>query len=193
MKFVQTVASVFCCLFILLSPCFAAAQQWIQANVPQTNWISVACSADGSNIIVAAGTRYVYTSGDAGLTWTPAATHEKYWGYVVCSADGMKVAAQTFSSSSLYLSTNAGATWMLNPLPRSGQSAVAMSADGTKLVVAGDGGVLLSSDFGETWRDSEWLPNSSVNVVACSADAIKMVAEAPKGHFRPSMFPPIQE
>jgi hypothetical protein len=153
------------------------AQEWIQANLPQTYWIPVACSADGSRTIVGAN-GYLYISVDSAVTWVPTTAPENNWRCVGSSADGTKLAAQP-AGTNLYLSADAGATWIPRALPRSSQSAVAMSADGAKLFVGGKQGALLSNDGGATWTDNPVpYPAAWVIHVACSSDGNKLIAEA---------------
>jgi len=163
------------------------AQTWTQTSAPGETWRSVACSSDGTRLI-AAGDDGIYGSLDAGLTWlflnpTPS-------GSVGCSADGTKIIAA--ASGAVYTSRDSGATWQPHALTPDDQYYVASSANGTKLVAVGYGGIFgsiyLSADSGGTWTTPEgpadfWQGNFWSSV-ASSADGTKLVvtAEATKGN-----------
>jgi hypothetical protein len=121
--------------------------------------------------------------------WTATSAPTNYWNAIACSADGrMAVAVATlvspyYSNSSVYISTNSGATWT----PRLIFSnviwgAVASSADGTKLVAAANGviGVVgapmySSSDSGMTWA-LNGAPLENWSSIASSADGTRLAA-----------------
>src|SRR6266478_5794550 len=83
-------------LFALVQP--ACAQNWVQTSAPNTNFISVASSADGTMLVAAAlsgfigGIGQVYTSGDSGATWDMTSAPATNWHTVVSSADGSGLA-----------------------------------------------------------------------------------------------------
>jgi hypothetical protein len=165
------------------------------------NWKSVASSADGTKLVAvtSANTSYngggtVYTSSDAGATWTErtsAGTHE--WCALASSADGMKlVATATLRSDdaydaiggTVYTSSDAGATW--TERTSAGTycwNSVASSADGMKLVAAysisyNEGAIFTSSDAGATWTERTSAGARQWNSVASSADGVKLAATA---------------
>jgi hypothetical protein len=134
----------------------------------------VACSADGSKVVVRQG---IYTSENSGATWSLAATFPFYVGAAASSADGNKIAVLGYRE--IYTSTNSGATWTSNTLPTS-LTVLASSADGTRLV--GGGGTLgvvglmaASTDSGATWNlldpGQNWWHS-----IASSADGRKLAA-----------------
>ena len=144
----------------------------------------------------------MFTSSDSGATWTPQKAPTPGYAYgwegVASSADGTKLVAiaglelgihgvvnDNMRDVGIYLSSDSGVSWHLTgteiPTNFWGYwSAVASSADGSKLAVigvgVGDGGrsVLLSSDSGATWLVTD-LPKTFLESIAISADGSKMV------------------
>jgi hypothetical protein len=89
-------------------------------------------------------------SADSGATWTEALTNAPVhvWSSAATSADGIQLAVGTggrFSApivGPVYASTDAGVTWSTCDSPDQYWPALAMSADGGKLVAAAkDGGI----------------------------------------------------
>jgi hypothetical protein len=135
---------------IFTSPDFGTT--WITNNVPigspqgiQRNWSSIASSADGSKLIAAGGVQgFIFISTNSGAAWKLTATNivdglgAHPWIGVASSADGSKLAAVSDAVNSplgvLITSTNSGATWTTNAVPLLDWNAVALSADGDKLV-----------------------------------------------------------
>jgi len=138
-------------------------------------WLSVASSSDGTKLIAAANGEQLYTSTDAGVTWTPTQQYG-FWQAVASSADGTKLIA---AAGRLFTSTDAGVTWTPREDNRS-WSAVASSSDGTKLIAAVNGGHLYTStDAGATWTPRE--QNRDWKAVASSADGTKLIASVANG------------
>jgi NHL repeat len=127
---------------------------WITNNVPrspagiQNDWTTIASSADGNKLIAAAGGNngapgYIFLSTNSGASWTVTATNilpshgDDKWIYVASSADGSKLAAVSESGSpgGVITSTDSGATWITNSVPNLTWNAVALSADGDRMVV----------------------------------------------------------
>ena len=157
---------------------------------------SVACSADGTKII-ASGAGAVFTSPNSGVTWQQHAltTNDQY--YVASSANGSNLVAVGYSGNlgSIYFSTNSGATWATPAAPANFWlsniwSAVASSADGTRLVAAAEatignssflpGPIYTSTNSGATWALSG-APSNVWYSVACSADGTRLVAASYAG------------
>jgi hypothetical protein len=117
---------------------------WTQSSAPSNNWISVASSASGSNLVAAAssdqgGDGLIYTSGDAGVSWGPASVPANNWLSAAASADGTRlVAIGTGIAEVAYVSTNSGATWAsVEPPAEADWSAIACSADGNNVIAVG--------------------------------------------------------
>jgi hypothetical protein len=129
---------------------------WTQAKVSTQAWESIACSADGTKLIAAGvgdslgNFSGIYTLTNSGGTWVSNSVSQyvQNWSSVAISADGSKMAAVIYASngilppstSSIYTSTNSGATWQTNNSPNSSLFSIASSADGSKLVVVAYGG-----------------------------------------------------
>lgn len=96
----------------------------------------------------------------------------------------MKTKGNVFGIGILLLSlVNSGRaqTWTLTSAPATNWSAVASSADGSKVVASVIGGLIyVSSNFGSTWLPSS-APSNAWSAVASSADGIKLVAVANPG------------
>jgi hypothetical protein len=130
---------------------------WTQASLPATEWECVACSANGTRLIAGdyGGGLGIYTSTNSGVTWISNSVSFPYslsWSSVAMSADGSKMVAGNWADgnfaqlSSIYTSTNSGATWQTNNAPNKTWNSVASSADGGKLVaVVGYGGGICTS------------------------------------------------
>jgi photosystem II stability/assembly factor-like uncharacterized protein len=146
---------------------------WTQQTPFTQYFIVLASSADGTKLIGsdADGTGYLYTSTDSGATWTQRdpggySTSSNYWYSVASSADGSVLIAANDANSNngygyAYISRDSGATWTeLSNLQTMYATAVWVSPDGTKFIVADDGragvsdpGKLYTSqDSGITWN-----------------------------------------
>jgi hypothetical protein len=81
---------------------------WTSTTMPNQNWSSVACSADGTKIVAAAapygGTGPLYTSTNSGASWTSNSVPNQQWTFVASSADGNKLVAVSgiFISGAIY-------------------------------------------------------------------------------------------
>lgn len=177
----RAVAS-FVCLCAAVGP--VSAQSWVPMTAPSTNIGPIACSADGSNLVLAGGAwneegGAVYVSHDSGATWTAASVPVAPWDAVASSADGTTLMAREFYGT-LYTSSDSGATWKLNDLTNV-SAAVACSADGTRLFAAAFltnrslGAIYASIDSGATWAPTA-APAAAWDPLACSADGTKVVA-----------------
>ncbi len=72
----------------------ASAQSWSNTGAPTNAWVAITCSANGSNVVAAAGgsstTGQIYTSTNAGVKWNPTAAPTLHWTPVASSADGAR-------------------------------------------------------------------------------------------------------
>ncbi len=84
----------------------------------------------------------IYTSTDAGFTWTLTSAPSASWGQIVSSADGTTLVAlagysgmpfPAFGPAGLYISTNSGIVWAISGPSDPNWTSVASSADGNKL------------------------------------------------------------
>jgi photosystem II stability/assembly factor-like uncharacterized protein len=143
------------------------------------DWVSVASSADGTNLVAAAAGGRLYTSADAGANWV-FRDLDRAWVSVASSADGTNLVAAV-AGGQLYVSPDAGGTWSSTESDRA-WTAVASSADGTNLVAAVAGGRLYTSaDAGGTWAPRD-VARSWVSV-ASSADGQKLFAAVQGGQL----------
>jgi hypothetical protein len=168
---------------------------WSSNNVPGLGWSSVASSADGTKLVAAATATYaamndtngnpiitatggIYTSTNSGASWNSNNVPEGDWRTVAASADGARLFAAGTGGTGFYGSTNSGTTWMSYAQPCfEAITSLALSADGTRLLVGTYCGLFVSGDSGSTWKgvgpvlEVDWS-------VALSADGIKLVAVA---------------
>jgi hypothetical protein len=120
----------------------------------------------------------VKKSTNGGLSWTELSSSERgKWEAVSTSGDGEIVAVTgwidgTSTGNALYVSTDAGATWMRRGTNTEPYDDVAVSADGNTIVVARPSGVATSTDDGVTWTAS----TRSADDVAVSANGRIIVA-----------------
>lgn len=110
---------------------------WNKTSAPSLRWNSIACSADGTNLVAGAD-EGIFISLDTGNTWKKAnATPTQL---VTSSTNGVNMATAT--KNGIGLSSNAGETWAFYPAPdnKSNITAMASTADGALLYVAFDRG-----------------------------------------------------
>ena len=142
-------------------------------------WVSIASSANGTNLIAAVYNGYLYVSSDAGKSWPAVGTTvtgSLYWTSVASSADGTKLVAVA-KGGQIYTSTNSGSSWQQRTnnasLPWNN---VASSSDGSRLVaVLGNGSIYISTDSGVTWTLNS-MTTASGSFVASSSDGNRLVA-----------------
>lgn len=157
-----------------------SGESFKQGDAPtNVNWAGVACSTNGE-LMVAAGQSStnssdpgaIYVSTDSGMNWLPTTAPALPWFCIACSADGSKITAGALGDgitipSAVYSSTNYGVTWEENDAIQNntntfGASAIASSADGSKLVAA-DGYVLIYPPLNEYGTRP---PNLTITFVA---------------------------
>lgn len=164
---------------------------WVAANPTphSSSWQAAASSADG--VILAAGSYGgLYISTNSGVTWllnTNAPQNFWYWS-VACSSDGVKMIAAPYYDTAvgnpqlLYVSKDSGTTWAATSAPSNHWTAVASSADGTKLIALGfNGPIYVSTDSGASWTSNNVV--AYWRSVACSAGGTKAVAVANPGQL----------
>ena len=142
---------------------------WQITSAPNTNWCSVASSADGNKLIAAAydsmqiySQSAVFMSTNSGATWTALNMPGPLWGRIAiaCSTNGnnLIVAPGNFPGC-IYTSTDSGATWITNNAPQTYWSSVASSADGCKLAAVTYPGLIYTWQY----RPIIHLSSSSAN------------------------------
>jgi len=169
----------------------SVAQGWLRLTAPNSNLGPIACSADGSSLLLASGDipnegDVLYVSHDSGATWTAASMPNGSWHAVASSADGtVLMAAQPWWSRAVFISTNSGATWSQAALPVAAWEGVACSANGAVLYATASRttngspeGIYSSADRGATWSQAGVPPpttNGLWSPVACSADGTRVI------------------
>jgi hypothetical protein len=136
----------------------------------------------------------IYTSTNAGSTWTQGNAPNLYWRAVASSADGTKLVAVTYGGlnnddriGGIYTSTDSGMSWQKTAAPTLDPAipnwdSVASSSDGTKLVAGciadypNIGFISVSKDAGTTWTTHEGV--GQCYSLASSSDGTKLVAAA---------------
>lgn len=142
-------------------------------------WTTLAGSSDGTKLIAGINGGQALASSDSGVTWaTLAGSPSVYWYSIASSTDGTKLVAAT--ASNIYTSTNSGSSWTQRAAIAG--SAVASSADGTKLaLVVNGGGVYTSTDSGATWNVQSGAGSQAWSAIASSSDGTKLVATVKNG------------
>ncbi|AMO24573.1 hypothetical protein GCM10027034_11350 [Ramlibacter solisilvae] len=168
-------------------------------NAAGLNFESVTMSADGQRLAAViqptptgpTPTGRLQFSNDGGATWTaatlPAGTY--WWRGVDSSADGQVIMAVAHTSE-IFLSTNAGATWVARPVILTGTTTpvleswyrVKMSADGNTIAVAANSfgtgpgsGIFVSRDRGASWTRS-FTQTADYTAIAMSSDGKSIAA-----------------
>jgi hypothetical protein len=167
---------------------------WATNSPPvSARWSTIASSADGDKLIVAAGgvdtdtNGPLYLSTNAGLSWSSNNLPSQYWRSVASSADGQILVAAVggVHAGPIYISTNAGTSWSVTSAPVTNWQSVALSANGTKIaaVVHVEGGpIYTSADSGLTWQTSI-LPQSIRWAIVSSADGAKLIVSGDQNLF----------
>ncbi len=154
---------------------------------------TVSCSADG-NYLISGGnydTRFgnttgIYTSGNAGTSWSLSALTLVAPMCVASSADRSKVFAAGLRSG-IYRSTDGGESWIETSAPVLGWTAVACSVDGERLIATSasnvsfnPGLIYASTNSGTNWTQAS-APDQNWVAVASSADGCRLFAAANGG------------
>jgi photosystem II stability/assembly factor-like uncharacterized protein len=163
-----------------------SGDSWTMTSAPSNHWMSVASSADGSQLVAAVESGSIYTSTNSGVTWISNNATNLNWYSVASSADGTKLIACGYAYGSnndyfgiVYTSTNSGNTWRRNNLPVNVDEyrAVASSAHGLKLVAVPHlGKICTSTNAGETWQQGDNTSSNRWYSVASSVDGSRVVA-----------------
>ncbi|MES2631162.1 MAG: Ig-like domain-containing protein [Patescibacteria group bacterium] len=176
----------------------ASTYEWQQATGKQngftgdySNWLDIASSDDGVKLAAIASGGYILTSTDSGQGWVKrTSAGDRFWNSISSSADGTKLIATannwngTTYVSSIYTSSNSGATWTERMASDNVWHATASSADGMKLVAANgvyvnniyEGSIYTSNDAGVTWTERTGPGTRGWKSVASSSDGAKLVA-----------------
>ena len=176
---------------------------WTEHEVPGamggSGWTDIASSADGTRLAaVASPSGYIWTSTDAGATWTSQTSiGRRSWTSITSSADGTRLAAvgaspirdYPYSVRYIYTSTDSGATWTERTSAGSRVwQDITSSADGTKLAavvfttkdnypfVSPPGYIYTSTDGGVSWTERTSAGSRNWESITSSADGTKLAA-----------------
>ena len=155
---------------------------WQRHEIPgDTNWSAIASSSDGTRLVAAS--KYIYTSGDSGATWTQrTSAGDRSWSGVASSSDGSKLVAVDSGGDSgggyIYTSIDFGATWdQQTSVGSRPWKAVASSSDGTRLIAAAAPGyIYTSTDSGATWIRQINAGDRNWQAVVSSSDGTRLIA-----------------
>lgn len=162
---------------------------WNPTLSPFANWVSVACSADGSQVAGASALRRgspsgIITSPDRGASWSSTTTPATdAWIAVAASADGSKLVGVDATATAISTSDNRGISWSTHSPPVQAFTALASSADGSLLVATSQGTslaggpIFISTNSGLNWVQSS-APLTNWASVACSADGRTILGAA---------------
>ena len=138
-----------------------SGQTWSQVGLLSPYCQSVACSANGQIVYAVTTGGTIYMSTNSGASWSSISTGATT---ISCTADGSQYFINTacsgngtyraqFTSSSISVSTNSGASYSVNvPPPAANLSCLAVSADCTRFVAGVNNGLLYASaNSGATW------------------------------------------
>jgi hypothetical protein len=115
---------------------------WEKTTAPVLAWNSIACSSNAIKLVAAAD-EGIYTSADSGNTWKYRDAPTNFtWLFVASSTDGTSLVAG--ANEGIALSADSGGSWSVSHAPNNMTklSAIASSADGTRLYVTFDGGAI---------------------------------------------------
>lgn len=139
---------------------------------------AVACSADGSRVIVAHSDAPLSISSDYGITWNSVDV-TRFWLDVASSSTGVKLVA-VVSGGLIYTSSDSGANWIPRDSVRAWFSCCS-STDGTNLVAtAGAEFIYTSADSGSTWSPKN-INTRTWKEVACSSSGSHILAACQTG------------
>ena len=153
---------------------------WSPSDAPETSWVAVASSADGSRLI--AVSRFIYLSTNSGANWHLTDAPEGSWLAATASADGNKF--WVVGLHGMVMSTDGGLTWppTLSFAAGGFLTGIAGSADGTRLLV-GIGydnfpnAIRVSTNSGVTWYDTT-SPAAVWYSVVSSADGTRLAGSS---------------
>lgn len=140
---------------------------WEERAPDSGPWFDIVSSADGERLTAALAGRTLYTSSDAGETWTSRHV-QGMWQQLFSSIDG-RIVIGAIRGARLHRSLNFGQTWSpLSEPPLGHWVSLSGSADGKILVAASNlpRVVYVSEDGGDTWLerapgDHDWIGTAS--------------------------------
>jgi Collagen triple helix repeat (20 copies)/Photosynthesis system II assembly factor YCF48 len=160
-----------------------SGQTW--NNVPSLSGRSlfgIACSSDGTKVLVSENGGSLWVSSDSGSTWAASAANSGgNWWQVSVSSDGTRMAAVDIGNA-VWLSSDSGANWSATNLAPVYWYSVGMSADGMNIAVGqAFGPIWQTTDGGGNWTQSNSPANLVFSTIAVSASGTRMIAGANTG------------
>jgi len=154
------------------------------ADTGPRDWRSLTSDVSGTKLAAVVYGGYIYTSTDAGATWTErTSAGAKNWGDIISSADGTRLAAVLHQDEVdyVYTSSDGGATWVSQSGSGSRHwSSIASSADGLKLAAttwtSGTDYLYTSTDGGVTWTQQTAAGSRHWESIVSSPDGTKLAA-----------------
>jgi hypothetical protein len=149
------------------------------------NWGQIACSSDGSKLVVGcpqssidANSGMFYTSADSGATWTAQTGSRvggRYWYGIAGSSDWTRLAAASYFGS-IYTSADGGQTWTKQAAAGNRSwFGVSSSSDGMKLAACiWSGYIYTSADAGATWTERAIAGSRLWYTIGSSSDGMKL-------------------
>lgn len=168
---------------VLMPPDTLAWKSMGPTTTTPTLWRGLASSVDGLKLVAAGTNGQIYTSADAGLTWT-LRTSALNLVSLASSDDGVHLVGAVMGGQ-IYTSADSGVTWVARDTNQAWVD-VASSSDGSHLVaVAQNGQIYTSIDFGVTWTARETA--RQWQAVASSADGSHLVSVVSGGQIYTSI------
>jgi hypothetical protein len=132
-------------------------------------------SSDGSFIFTQNRTN-IYVSTNVGKTWTSVLGGLADAAFVKCSSTGQYVVTSSNSSARAYVSSNYGKTWNFVTVLNSIWQGMFVSRSGQYMLLYGNSGISLSSNFGVSFTTMTGLPTNYVYSAVCSEDGKLLTA-----------------
>lgn len=152
------------------------------------SWDNLATSDDGQTILAAAGftwsAGYLHISHDGGNTWESKLTDTwRDWTNLSVSADGSIMMATDYDGA-VYTSTNGGTDWTYRASAGSDAwIASDMSANGSIMLIAANGYIRASYDYGSTWNQLTSSGSRDWMTISCSRDCSTIIGGVDGGYI----------
>jgi photosystem II stability/assembly factor-like uncharacterized protein len=163
-----------------------------RTNSGVRGWSNIAASGQGSELVaVDADAGAVWTSPDSGATWAQqtALGAGGYWTADLSSDGNHLVAADYYSAIWTANTADGGVTWAWTQrsVPNHSWYAVAISANGARIVaIATDGAIFTSADGGATWTERTIPGKDGWSSVVSSADGTTLATISYNGDIATS-------
>ena len=184
-------------VLLALSISRSLAQDWVPSSPigPGYNWSRIACSADGTKLLVVDEdpgfgytTDHVWASTNSATDWLEIDKGQAAGSDVAGSADGTKWIVASSVRQDNFFSYSPGAGFQGPAVSSTTSYLVTSSRDGTNLAAAGYDmsdssgrtyrpAIFTSTNAGRTWQTA--LTNVSISCLASSADGLTLVAGTP--------------